>query len=235
MLSTTHSATTARRGQVTIDQLPPATLDEELAWICEYDNSGKPWADYICAARHKAVYGRWPDDTPAPFPNLPGGEQRLTKWLKGQSDPIKWQHARIEALRHQRTTELVNAQPDAPQIEAFPGQSEWMRLHHKRNLRSQLNQELKSVRRDVNRRQRLLGQRSVLRNWFEDNVTQASADEWKVKFLELRDVESQLAGEALPAFVKTPVETESYYEPLNVSVTSLGHQAAILANNEVRA
>jgi len=164
------------------------TLQNELAWIQQYDSTAGEFADYIAASRYKSVYGTWPDGEPPPRPSVESLIADHRKWLFAQCQPTKWQKALADLPRAMRT--------DLPWVktskgfEAFPGQRVWQRKYTKRQTVDDARRQRQELRIEV---AKLRLERDFLGTWFPAVRKVADDATWREQFLKLRLVESTLA------------------------------------------
>ncbi|MES2791734.1 MAG: hypothetical protein V4719_19090 [Planctomycetota bacterium] len=181
--------------------LHPATLEEELAWITQYDDVAGELADWICASRHKAVYGEWPDGRKPDLPRTHGLDGNTSKWLMSQAGPEKWFKARNDAVKHGwahvlrvpypirvRTSKPTPAKSLMP-VEAFPGQLAWLRQHTLRELRMDAAVREPRIRLQL---YDVRTERERIKAWFEPNLCLVDDAEWKAQFLRLKELGEQI-------------------------------------------
>lgn len=174
--------------------LPPSTTHEELAWILQYEETAGPFADFIVAARYKAVYGEWPDGKQPPLPSTKGLDANSIKWLMSQSLPTKWLKGRLKPSQSKELPFVVKPVRPIQPVEAFPGQREWLR---KQKLREQDAAKRAKRRQQDAEHSCLLLERQNLLVWFREHLGIACDGEWQEKFLRLRAIEESLLGSGL--------------------------------------
>lgn len=186
--------------------LPPATEQDELAWITQYDEVAGKYADWICACRYKVVYGSWPDGTKPDLPSTRGLGQSAINWLMAQMQPNKWEKALRKAAENGWDAVLNQPYPISQQataerpvkvpanLEAFPGQRDWLRNHAQREQRAVRNLEqlrFMAAKREPHARLNLYDLRTERRQilaWFEPHLDLVDDAEWTAQFLRLKQL-----------------------------------------------